>query len=546
MTLKERFFFIFLIYFLISGMTNGTFLKAVPAKTLIDPRNLSAGSDDVLESIHLLNDGGGKSEDLEKMEDDYDAIEEIKFLDDGETTQISTLETSEVTSESSVGTSDGISSSTSSSTTIVSTKSDEISSTTVASSSTTTPFPKICDYELTSDTELKFPNDELTFDKNHNVSWCFHLPDGPFVDIHVETLDLDPKTDYLIISAGNGDDDDDDEKGKFITGSHQNVSFRIIHTNRALISLRYEAKSKPKNWGFKLFVSSVGQHPSSTTPEPTTVPSFTGDLQTITKSLSIAHELQNHTDLWDVTLRNALVDATNLWRDEHNFTEFLQKCRRENVVIKKVSPCPKSWPDNLNCVRLEFGIPLNETDFNGELPEQLSSVYELTEEHLEEIWREFGIQKLHEIGMTEYFLPNFTAVLATWTGVSVGVIVFFCIVLFVIWKNDLFKGYRRMNEETEEKPRDETKQNDITMIPTPFLYGEDEFPEGFGDEFERDSSIHEPDTTIFDVRTPPPSKNTVRFAKNDQNIEDLRHGAYTNPFALEIEASEYGYRDSEC
>lgn len=241
----------------------------------------------------------------------------------------------------------------------------------------------------------------------------------------------------------SGHGEDENEKGKLITGTQSNLTFKIIHTNKAFIFLSYKEKSEPENWGFKLFITTHGEHPPTTTPSITTVPSYLGKMKTITKSLTVPKELQNDTAIWDQTLRNAIVESTNLWRESHNLSEYLEKCERENVIFERISPCPISWPDHVNCVRVEFGVPLNETDFDGERDERLDDEYELTEEHLEEMWREFAIEKLVEKGITEYFLPNSTYVLFIWVSISVLIVILFCIVLYAIWKSDLFKDYKR-------------------------------------------------------------------------------------------------------
>lgn len=267
------------------------------------------------------------------------------------------------------------------------------------------------------------------------------MQDGPGVNIYLEYLNLNPQTDYLLIMSGHGDAQN--EKGNLITGTQTNLTFKIIHTNKAYIFLSFQEKSAPENYGFKLRVSSHGEFSPSTTPAPTTLLSYIGKMKTITKSLIVAEELQNDTEIWNKTLRNALVESINQWREAHNLSEFLEECQRENVIFERITPCPQSWPDHVNCVRLEFGVPLKETDYDGDLDERLDPLYELSESHLEEIWQEFSIVKLAEQRMTEYFLPNSTSVLLTWISISLTIVIVFVIVLYVIWKSDLFKGYKR-------------------------------------------------------------------------------------------------------
>lgn len=274
------------------------------------------------------------------------------------------------------------------------------------------------------------------------ISFSFYLKEGPGVDIYIDYVNLDPTQDYLLIVPGDNPDDPD-EKSTIIMGQQKNLTFKIIHTNKVYIKFFFIANETFPNRSFKLSVSSHGEFPSTTTPPSTTAPSYIGKMKTITKSLIVPKEFHNDTNIWDQTLRNALVSSTNLWRKEKNFTDFLEECTREDVVFERITPCPLSWPDNENCVRLEFGVPLNKSDYDGELDDRLNPDYELTEEHLEEMWHEFGVKKLEDIGMPEYFLPNQTYVLLIWVSVSVVIVILFCFVLYGIWKSDLFKDYRR-------------------------------------------------------------------------------------------------------
>lgn len=99
--------------------------------------------------------------------------------------------------------------------------------------------------------------------------------------------------------------------------------------------------------------------------------------------------------------------------------------------------------------------------------------------------------------------------------------------------------------ETIKSNDDDRKQIDISMFPTPFLYGEDECPAEFSHEYgkidseashwhinsnyptEHDgNAILDQDTTIYDVRSPTlsptmPGKHSVKFAPNVENIEGI-------------------------
>uniref|UniRef100_A0A336L9Q8 DNA topoisomerase n=1 Tax=Culicoides sonorensis TaxID=179676 RepID=A0A336L9Q8_CULSO len=538
--------------------------------------DLQAGSDDILQSVHLQIPQELADEDYVTSDQDYDSIEnnidvssnspDMLKSENSESTTEANQESS--TTEPSSSTSESPSSELPSSTisewstdqtstsesTIEQSTTTTIVSTTDVSSTTEEKLPPMCDYLYTSDFVLEFPPKVDESETLTKISWCFELQEGPGIDIYLDYLNINAKTDYLLIKAGHGEEGEN-ESGQLLTGQQSNLTFKIIHTNKAFIFLSYNETQKPEKFGLKLVVTSYGEFPTTTTPPETTVPSYIGKMKTITKSLTVAKELQhNGTEIWDITLRNSLVEATNLWREFHNYSIFLEECRRENVIFDRITPCPTSWPDHENCVRIEFGIPLNETDHDEELVPDLSAEYELDEIHLEQVWNEFAVDKLKEHGMTEYFLPNATFILFQWVSISVLIVILFVGVLYSIWKIELFKGYKRMDEESETRkaPEQDKKQNDLSNFPTPFLFGEDTFPDEFQTDYGHDMSAIMEDT-IYDVRSQPtspqlPGKRTVNFASNVENINDKR--AYTNPFANEIEASESnfrnGYQDSEC
>lgn len=105
--------------------------------------------------------------------------------------------------------------------------------------------------------------------------------------------------------------------------------------------------------------------------------------------------------------------------------------------------------------------------------------------------------------------------------------------------------YRRMDEEpeTEKTSEEDKKQNDISMYPAPFLYGEDELPDEFMQEYGKidSNSSHwqvnslypidhdmnmmiDQDTTLYDVRNQVlsptmPGRPFVKFSSNVESID---------------------------
>lgn len=257
-------------------------------------------------------------------------------------------------------------------------------------------------------------------------------------------MDLNPNMDFVIIKGGHGDDET--EFSKIITGKHTNLSFLISHTNKAMITFSSNQETNTDYKGFRLHVRSNGEHSTTTETPSSTVPIYTGDLVTITKSLIIPREIKNQTEIYDVTIRDALVDATNKWIQAHNYTDLLEPCRSENVIIKRVANCSSNWPNFEDCIRMEFAIPLNETDLDflrKNAESGLDPVYELTVKNMEQMWLEFGREEIQNVGFSEYISKNASIILTIWITVSLVVVAAFLLVLYMIVKMDFSKVYRR-------------------------------------------------------------------------------------------------------
>lgn len=299
-----------------------------------------------------------------------------------------------------------------------------------------------CDETFYEDTQILSPNYPLPYPKEYNRVWCLKMAQGRGLEVVIDELDIDAKSDFLLIEGVS-----DAKSKQFVTGNKE-VKLKFINTNEASIKFIANHNNEHQFKGFKIQVSSTGKIDSTTDISTTsTTSSYAGQYATIVKEIIMSKELQGNTSTFDSVIRSILVESTNEWLVAHNLDEQMEPCKSENVIIDKIFPCPQSWPNNDQCIRMEFAIPLNESDYESltRPPSdiQINTEYELTEQNLEKMWNEFGANKMQVAGFEEYKLPNSTNILLVWTLISVCIIAAFIVVLYSIWKYDFFRDYRR-------------------------------------------------------------------------------------------------------
>lgn len=146
--------------------------------------------------------------------------------------------------------------------------------------------------------------------------------------------------------------------------------------------------------------------------------------------------------------------------------------RPENVTILFIQNCPVHWPSSEKCIRLRFGIPLwpivAYTDDEEPNPQQPDN-YELKSERLLQMWSEFGRNAFERTGTPEYILPDSGNMIVIWSGISLAIVATFLLVLYMIWKMDLFQEYKRMHNGSDDRQNILKNQSDIdiSMFPSP-------------------------------------------------------------------------------
>lgn len=85
------------------------------------------------------------------------------------------------------------------------------------------------------------------------------------------------------------------------------------------------------------------------------------------------------------------------------------------------------------------------------------------------MWAEYGIADFERAGTPMYELPDGGYMIVLWSGISLGIIATFLLVLFMIWKMDLFQEYKRMTNGIDDRQNILKNQSeiDISMFPSP-------------------------------------------------------------------------------
>ncbi|EEB15507.1 hypothetical protein Phum_PHUM371430 [Pediculus humanus corporis] len=111
--------------------------------------------------------------------------------------------------------------------------------------------------------------------------------------------------------------------------------------------------------------------------------------------------------------------------------------RNESVNFHHVSLCPFEWPDQDICAFIEHSVYVSG---EKDVKEVADAEYELTSEHLEDMWKNWKFPELEELGITVvafiyvFKLPELSEVILWWAviiGVAVGLSL---IALFLFWK----------------------------------------------------------------------------------------------------------------
>ncbi|XP_050077124.1 uncharacterized protein LOC126564199 [Anopheles maculipalpis] len=351
---------------------------------------------------------------------------------------------------------------------------------------------------------LESPNYPNPYPIEINDHRNFTVDGGRGVQITIHDLDLNPTTDFLYIRAGNLEDTE--EKGPVLTGTYtEPLRFLIPQTTTFTIHFvaQQDAAVKQTHRGFQLSYASFGELNSPTTPTTTEVIVPQEELQWTTKEIVMTPQMMELPSTWD-EIKVALSNASNHYIESHNLTYMPSRPFDVKLLARK---CPDTWRNYENCVTLEFAIPLRPIFYepsddddglafgfgNKFLQKGFISIstteadepqYELDVKNLDVMWEEFGQMELQRAGYDLYIMPENSRILLTWIGISLAIVCTFLFVLYMIWKIDVFKDYRRISRSShntnvdDDKNELKKKEFDISMFPSPHQVVPTFFPTG--------------------------------------------------------------------
>uniref|UniRef100_A0A182QRD2 CUB domain-containing protein n=1 Tax=Anopheles farauti TaxID=69004 RepID=A0A182QRD2_9DIPT len=352
---------------------------------------------------------------------------------------------------------------------------------------------------------LESPNYPNPYPSEIDDMRSFSVDGGRGVQITIHDLDLNPTTDFLHIRAGA--ENDTEEKGPVLTGTYQEP-LRFLIPQTTFFTIHFVAQQGPDveqtHRGFQLSYAPFGTVISPTTPTTTEVIVPQEELQWTTKEIVVTPEMMELPRTW-TEIKQALSNASNQYVAMHNLTYMPSRPFDVKLLARK---CPDTWRNYENCVSLEFAVPLRpiyyepsdddegmEMGFGNRFlqkgfisittTEATEPQYELDVGRLDEMWEEFGRMELQRAGYEMYIMPENSRVLLTWIGISLAIVGTFLFVLYMIWKIDIFKDYRRISRTShgvssvdDDKNELKKKEFDISMFPSPHQVVPTFFPTG--------------------------------------------------------------------
>lgn len=252
----------------------------------------------------------------------------------------------------------------------------------------------------------------------------------------------------------------------------------VMDTQDIVVSYQFANSQSSKYDGFVLTYKSIGEPiQNETNNANVTIP--LQEYSHIKILLKVSKVKQNNETL--AQLRLLFAQSANKFITAEKLP--IEQCKLENVKFVDVLHCPSTWPNSENCIQIELAIPLKivanasvsnvkSTALSTGSGEDLDSEkieYELTFEHLLQMWIRYGRPHFAQNEFDEFPPPNTKSFLVLWTSISLVVLLVFLLVLYGILKIDFLKDYRRMRWKMSDDQSQMCKQSeiDISMFPSP-------------------------------------------------------------------------------
>lgn len=253
-----------------------------------------------------------------------------------------------------------------------------------------------------------------------------------------------------------------------------------MDTQEIIVIYQFASSQSSKYNGFVLTYKSVGvPDGNGTSNSNVTIP--LQEYASIKLFLEVPKVKQNNETM--AQLRSLFAQSANKFISGEKLS--IEPCKIENVKFIDVTHCMSSWPNSENCIQIELAIPLktitNTTASNAKrnssnnesgediVGEQIE--YELTTQHLHEMWELYGRSHFAQNEFHQFPIPVLfnRAGIVLWTLTCLGVLILFLLVLYFISKIDFLKDYRRMHWKMSDDQNQMCKQSeiDISMFPSP-------------------------------------------------------------------------------
>ncbi|XP_077295853.1 uncharacterized protein LOC143918060 [Arctopsyche grandis] len=299
----------------------------------------------------------------------------------------------------------------------------------------------------------KYPNTIL---KGVIEEWRIVNGIGYGVEVIIKALDLNgPKQDYILIKPGGAKEEN--ENPLYLTWSLKTErKYRLVHLDELYIKFNASPDEEINYKGFEIQLKSLGEK-ITTTPPPITEhppPLILEPLEYAYLYLKGMTAQQFHESDNSTEFKKVLAVIAENYCEKENITIAENVTILENINFHIVQNCSMNWPGWDSCISIKYSIPVN---FNN-----ITDGYELTTAHLDDMWASLD-RSLPE-HLQKYDAPDDHAILMAWIWVSVGVLVVFLIILYLIWRYNCFNDYVSSLLFQEEV---EHRNSDASFFPIP-------------------------------------------------------------------------------
>ncbi|XP_067001166.2 uncharacterized protein [Anabrus simplex] len=262
------------------------------------------------------------------------------------------------------------------------------------------------------------------------------------VDIIIEKIKLNAELNEYLIIAPNMDEIPGEGNVIITSTLNSERKFRMMGGGTTYLKLITDATSSS---GILSFSYNCYDKASLTTAKPTTEMATTTrpeDYEVIPIYLEGKSQYEFYSER--ISFQEAVSEMASKYATTKNIS-LLSEPTTNSTYFSYIGPCMNTWPNSDKCVKVILGVSLNTTE----------DKYELTAEHLKDMWNGNTERYISHLGLKVYDVPDDETTLLIWVGISIGVIVLFTLFLGFIWYWQPFRVYKKMKDDEpyEQTPR---------------------------------------------------------------------------------------------